>query len=362
MGFVDIVCSPVVALSSAAFCVSFIACSAGAPVTAEGVPIAGGTDAGVVEDEASQRTSTPPSPDDDPPSPAKAELGRLLFFDPILSGDRDVACATCHDPKKGWADALATSIGTGGAATTRNALTILDTAWNGRTATTARPDPRQAPMFWDNRMRSLEEQARGPIVTENEMRGTTFAEDAIFPELVARLGEIPEYVTKFEAAFGSPAIDDKRIVQALATFERTLVTTPSFDRGTNALSAQARRGQAAFRGSGCEACHSGKSFSDYALHRFERGAEAVRTPSLRNVMRTAPYMHDGRARTLDAVFEIYRTVDRAADPRLRGVRVPDAAGREDIAAFLQALSDGDVDRSVPDAVPSGLTPGGEARP
>lgn len=361
MGFVDFVCSPVVALSSAAFCVSFIACSAGAPVTAETVTLAGGTDAGAVEDQASQRSETVPSPDDDPPSLAKAELGRLLFFDPILSGDRDIACSTCHDPKKGWADGIATSIGTGNAATTRNALTILDTAWNGRTATTARPDPKQAPMFWDNRVRSLEEQARGPITTENEMRGVSFTAETIFPELVARLGEIPEYVAKFEAAFGSAAIDETRIVQAIATFERTLVTAPTFDRGANALSAQARRGQTAFRGSGCEACHGGKSFSDYALHRFERGSEAIRTPSLRNVMRTAPYMHDGRAQTLDEVFEIYRTVDRAADPKLRGVRVPDAQGRADIAAFLQALSDGNVDRAAPESVPSGLVPGGAPR-
>lgn len=355
MGIVESMCSPVVVLASAAFCLSFAACSVATPTTAETASLAGRSDAGAEDEEqtAPQR-ETPPSPEDDPnpPSPAKAELGRLLFFDPILSGDRDVACATCHDPRKGWSDGLATSVGTGGAATTRNALTILDTAWNGRTVTNPRPDPAQAPMFWDNRTRSLENQARGPIRAENEMRGSAFTEDAIFPELVARLEAIPEYATRFEAAFGSSGIDEARIVSAIATFERTLVTTPSFDR--NVLSMQARRGQAAFRGSGCEACHSGRSFSDYALHRFERGGEAFRTPSLRNVTRTAPYMHDGCASTLDEVFEIYRRVDRDADPRLRGVRVPDAAGRADIAAFLRALSDGDVDRTAPESVPSGL--------
>lgn len=360
MGFVDFVCSPVIALASAAFCFSFAACNIAAPTTAEtaspaGRPDAGGSD----EEQAAPPREAPPDPPGGPPSPAKAELGRLLFWDPILSGDRDVACATCHDPAKGYSDALATSVGTGGAATTRNALTILDTAWNGRTVANPRPDPTQAPMFWDNRTRSLEDQARGPIRAENEMRGSAFTDVAIFPELVTRLEAIPDYVTRFESAFGSSGIDEDRIVKAIATFERTLVTTNSLER--SALSAQARRGQAAFRGSGCEACHSGGSFSDYALHRFERGASAFRTPSLRNVTRTAPYMHDGRAQTLDEVFEIYRTVDREADPRLRGVRVPDAAGRADIVAFLRALSGGDFDRTVPEAVPSGLTPGG-ARP
>ncbi|MBS2013170.1 MAG: cytochrome C peroxidase [Deltaproteobacteria bacterium] len=357
MGFVDVVFSPMVAFASAAFLVTFAACSA-STTTRETPTTADAPDASAAS-EASRVPEAPPSPEDDPPSTAKIELGRSLFWDPILSGDRDVACATCHDPRRGWSDGLATSVGTGGAATARNALTILDTAWNGRTVARPRPDPKEAPMFWDNRVKSLEEQAKGPILAENEMRGASFTEEAIFPELVTRLEAIPGYVTRFEAAFGAGGIDETRIVQAIATFERTLVTTSSFDRGT--LSAQALRGQAAFRASGCAGCHSGASFSDYALHRFERGGEAFRTPSLRNVTKTAPYMHDGRAETLEDVFDVYRRVDREADARLRAVRVPDAVGRADIAAFLRGLSDGEHESVVPDAVPSGLVPGGAPR-
>jgi len=98
--------------------------------------------------------------------------------------------------------------------------------------------------------------------------------------------------------------------------------------------------------------------SDFALHRFTPGGEAIRTPSLRNVLRTAPYMHDGRAATLDAVFDIYRRVNRRADPLFDDLRAPDRGDAAEIEAFFQSTSDGDFDRSIPESVPSGLPVGG----
>jgi len=303
-----------------------------------------------------------PYPADNSPSPAKVELGRLLFWDPILSGDRDVACASCHDPAFGYSDGRALSIGTGGQPAARGALTVLDAAWNGWTASTPRPDASQAPMFWDNRARSLEEQARGPISNEAEMRGAAFDERAIFPELVRRLTSIPEYVERFEAAFGSPTIDDRAIVRAIATFERTLVTVPSYERwlagDESAISDAAKRGVETFRRVGCSRCHSGPMLSDFTLHKLTRGGEAIRTPSLRNVIRTAPYMHDGRAANFDAVFDVYRRVDERADPLFRDLRVPDRGDRDEVIAFLQSASDGDFDRTIPTRVPSALPVGG----
>jgi cytochrome c peroxidase len=182
---------------------------------------------------------------------------------------------------------------------------------------------------------------------------------------VRRLTEIPEYVDRFEAAFGSRTIDDTAVVRAIATFERTLVTVPSYQRwlagDASAISTAAKNGVETFRRIGCSRCHSGPMLSDFSLHRFTRGGEAIRTPSLRNVTHTAPYMHDGRAATIDAVFDIYRRVDEGADPNFRDLRVPDRGDRGDVIAFLQSASDGDFDRSIPASVPSGLPVGGARR-
>lgn len=312
-------------------------------------------------------------PADNPTSPAKVDLGRQLFWDPILSGDRSVACATCHDPAFAYADGRPLSFGVGGP-TTRSSMTILDTAFNGLAGNRA-VDPTQAPMFWDSRVRSLEEQARGPIKAAGEMRGTAIEEALIFPELVTRLQAIPEYVGRFEASFGADAITETSIVQALAAFERTLVDQGSsydrFARGDRtALSAAQQRGMAIFDRGGCPACHSGPMFSDFRIHRLGvpdlpgaardqgAGGGGFRTASLRNITRTAPYMHDGVFRDLEQVFGFYARVDRRLDPALANLRAPAPFEAADVKAFLGALGDGTFDTTVPTSVPSGLTPGG----
>jgi cytochrome c peroxidase len=217
-----------------------------------------------------------PSPVGNPTNPAKVELGRLLFWDPILSGNRDVACSSCHDPAFGYSDGRAVSLGTAGNHTKRGALTVLDAAWNGWTALTPKPDAAQAPMFWDNRARSLEAQARGPIVSDVEMLGSRFSEATIFPELVRRLTAIPEYVVRFKEAFAEEPISETTILAAIACFERGIVTVPSYERwlagDETAISASAKRGVTQFRDNGCSRCHSGPMLSDFELHRFPRSA------------------------------------------------------------------------------------------
>nr|MBA3463157.1 cytochrome-c peroxidase [Deltaproteobacteria bacterium] len=149
-----------------------------------------------------------PDPANNPRTPAKIALGRLLFWDPVLSGDRDVACATCHDPAFGYADPRASSTTVGG----RNSMTVLNAAWNGAVAGHTQPDCEQAPMFWDNRARSLEQQARGPLMAADEMMGDRYTAATILPELIARLQAIPDYVARFEAVYGAGQINETTIL------------------------------------------------------------------------------------------------------------------------------------------------------
>jgi cytochrome c peroxidase len=325
-----------------------------------------------------------PSPANNPGTEAKVELGRLLFWDPILSGEGDVACATCHHPSTGYTDGRALSIGVGGRGfgpgrqpsaplhqTNRSSMTVLDTAFNGLTASGA-TDPLEAPMFWDSRARSLEQQARGPITALDEMRGPSFDEKQIFPVVVARLEAIPDYASRFASTYG--AITDTAIVQAIAAFERTLIDhDSSYDRwargDASGMTAAQLRGLSTFNDNGCARCHSGPMFSDYKVHRL--GVPGVpggatdpgvgggfRTASLRNVTRTAPYMHDGAFATLDQVFQFYNRVNERLDPLLDDLRAPQRGDAADVKAFFEAISDGTFDATIPSSVPSGLVPGG----
>jgi cytochrome c peroxidase len=354
---------------------------------------------------------------------AVEELGRLLFWDPILSGERDIACVSCHRPDFAYADGRALSLGAGSTGlgpertdTTggvipvarRNSPTILNVGFNGLDdnrrrrqifdGTVASVDQTNAPMFWDNRVRSLELQALEPLKALEEMRGTAYPEDAALDTMVARLEEIPEYVALFERAFGAPAsVTPPRIGAAIAAFERTLTAMNSpvarYRSGdTSALTAAQRRGMEEFDDAGCDQCHDGAMFSDFDLH-AEGVAEhplldvadagdgrfRFRTPTLRNIALTAPYMHNGTLETLEDVLVFYDNgrslnpnVSNAGrrqrrlqgdgparlDRRFRGVDDMNERERADIVAFLEALTDPDFDRTIPARVPSGLTPGG----
>jgi parallel beta-helix repeat protein len=309
----------------------------------------------------------------------RVELGRLLFFDPVLSGGDDIACATCHHPDLGFTDGRRLAMGRGGhglgpsrrggAVVRRGAPTIWNAAYNHR-------------QFWDGRAADLEEQARGPILSEVEM--------AEAPErLVSQLTGIPEYVLRFEAAFGpGRAVTLDHVVQALAAFERTLVSRESaFDRWTRgdrgALTPAQVRGFNLFRSgkARCFECHGPPTFAnpDFKVigvppvegdapdgGRGEiTGAEAYRgafkVPTLRNVALTAPYMHNGRFDTLPDVLDFY---SRGGGPGL-GVPTPNlddkirtfplgGQERDDLVEFLHALTDESRRPALPDRVPSGL--------
>jgi cytochrome c peroxidase len=336
------------------------------------------------------------APLSNPGTPAKIALGRLLFFDPILSASRDVSCATCHHPGWAWADGRPTPIGTGGTGLgpdrvptdaaaipllRRNTPSLLNVGFNGVVAgSTGNTVP--APMFWDSRVEGLEAQAIVPLQTPGEMCGTECNGPKALTETLTRIRSIPAYCDAFGTAFGSTdgdAISAEHLAQALAAFERTLVTPPTpVDRflsgDTQALSPLQQDGLRVFQSAGCLHCHGGPLFSDFKLHALgvpdhgPGGQQPFRTPTLRNLGHTAPYMHDGSLRTIRDVLEFYddlaeavsETLDGGApgggaplDPLLRHLDLkPDDFPA--LEAFLEALTSKDFDRSIPSTVPSGL--------
>ncbi len=337
-----------------------------------------------------------PDPVDNPITPAKIALGRLLFFDPVLSATKDVACATCHHPAFGWADGRSTPIGVDGAGPgparvfrttsnrpllTRNTPSIVNAAFNGLLSGTAL-DPAKSPMFWDARVAGLETQAFVPLRSHEEMRGDVCAEADAVARAVGAVGSIAEYRERFAVAFGRPAagaVTAETLAKAIAAFERSLVAphTPfdRFQRGeTAALDVEAQRGLKVFRDAGCILCHGGPMFSDFKLHFIgvidatAGGGGAVRTPTLRHLPRTAPYMHDGSLRSLGDVFNFYEQLgdrvsetldggDKSApiplDPLLQQIDLA-PENFPALEAFLRALNDDGYDRTVPTQVPSGL--------
>lgn len=324
------------------------------------------------------------------------QLGRALFWDPVLSGDRDTACATCHLPEFGYADGRARSVGTGGVGSgptrvagavgqvPRNAQTVLNTRFNGITEFGV-VEPENAPMFWDNRTRSLAAQALEPILSREELRGDSFSEDEILDEVVARLEANADYVQMFDEAFGSTTITPERLGQALAEFQSTLIANNApFDRwmrgDATAMTPQQLNGMNIFAETGCAECHSGPMFSDFETHVLGvpeapglavpdagDGRFGFRTPSLRQLAFTAPYFHGGQDQQLDDVIDFYdnpngsdnpNVAANQLDPAFRGLPNINNAESNAIEAFLDALNDADFDRSRPASVPSGLPVGG----
>ncbi|WP_338868644.1 cytochrome c peroxidase [Spirosoma sp. SC4-14] len=334
-----------------------------------------------------------------------ALLGQALFWDPILSGDKDVACATCHHPNNAYTDGLDLPLGTNAVGygqnrrflkpndvpvTKRNTQTILNVAYNGMDIS-GNYVASTAPMFWDSRTKSLEKQLIGPLTTFEEMRGHAYTETITLDSLVARLTKNTEYRQLFQTVFGSDqAITATTIGIAIATFERTLVAMNSpYDRyqkgDKKALTDQQIQGMLIFKDEGCPICHSGPMFSDYKLHVMSvpdntrlassdagaDGSYAFRTPSLRNVGLTAPYMHSGVFQTLKQVLKFYDDIGEplSQNPHVR-VQQLDAniqriallpADQENLISFLNALSDSGFDKYIPTRVPSGLNPGGNIR-
>jgi len=339
------------------------------------------------------------APPDNPLSSEKVALGKLLFWDPILSGRKDVACASCHHPRFGYADNRDVSIGVNGVGlgedrrfaspneipfVKRNSQTLLNVAFNGIDKAD-RYDPAAAPMFWDMRVASLETQSLEPIKAFEEMRGDAYEEGKAVDSVVARLNALQEYRALFAKAFGGAnPVTAGNLGKALATFERTLLANNSpFDRymrgDRTAMTAAQIAGMQRFESTGCTNCHNGPMFSDYKPHVLgvpdnEKRAEsdsgikdmpyAFRTASLRNLAFTGPYMHNGVFQTLGEVVRFYRrsprnpnVARREVDPFVRQLRRPGRAADE-LIEFLTALNDESFDKTIPARVPSGLSPGG----
>lgn len=247
-----------------------------------------------------------------PPDSLKVQLGQKLFFDPILSGSDGKSCASCHMPQKAFADSLQYSLGEEGAAF-RNTPPLFNLAWADKG------------LFWDGGASSLEKQVFGSFESAVEMHQS-------LPFLIHELQEHQMYPALFEEAFGSDSITTWHLAKALAQFERSLVSAKApYDRylqGTCDMGNEAIRGEVLVK-KHCGGCHSGVFFTDYAFHnngldsmwddesqfflvsgRFRISKDsgdmgAYKTPSLRNLAFTAPYMHDGRFSTIDEVLDHY---------------------------------------------------------
>ncbi|KXK15384.1 MAG: hypothetical protein UZ14_CFX002000404 [Chloroflexi bacterium OLB14] len=296
----------------------------------------------------------------------KVELGRLLFFDPILSLNNDMSCASCHNPGLGFADGLPQAVGADGVVLQRSAMSLWNVAYNTN-------------FFWDGRASTLEEQTETPLTNKDEMASSP-------EEIEAELKDIPEYVTLFEKAFGSSdAVTYANVQNALAAFERSLITNNSpFDKyatgDVDALTAEQRRGLALFRSAAtrCFECHAAPTFSDDSFsvtgvpdlpnQEHDSGRMQVestsldgafRAPTLRNIALTAPYMHNGVFSTLEEVVDFYAK-GGGRDDGVQNVDIH-VAGFElneqekaDLVAFMYALTDESNLPEIPASVPSGL--------
>jgi len=286
-----------------------------------------------------------PWPTDNPYSAARVELGRYLFFDPRFSANGTVSCATCHPPAHAFAGGDPPPVGVTGRPLLRRAPTLINRAYG-------------KSQFYDGRAATLEDQIAGPVTNPDEM-GTT--KDAA----TAAVSKIAGYASLFERAFGDAKVTYDRIVMALASFERTILSGNSpYDRFLNgdkqALSAQAKRGLQIFERTGeCSECHSGFNFTnekfaslgiDPAVHAPDLGLAVItgkrhddgkfKVPALREVARTGPYMHDRRLKTLDDVLEFYRKGGQPG-PYLDSRIAPfflDAPAKAELLAFLESLS------------------------
>ncbi len=296
-----------------------------------------------------------PIPPDNPPTAETIALGRHLYYDPALSSDGTVSCASCHAPQFGFADNRPFSAGVGGKLGGRHAPTVINSAYN----------PLQ---FWDGRAPSLEKQAEGPIANPVEMAHS-------LDGVVGRLQRDPKYVALFREAWGTDQITIDLVTKSIASFERTVLSGDSpFDRyyyghDKKALSPSAQRGLKIFMATkkgNCATCHTiGKDyalFTDNKFHNIGIGADmtgkfadigrcgetkneddmgAFKTPTLRDIAQMAPYMHDGSLSTLKDVVDHYiggGNSNPHLDKQIHSLDFLTFDERDDLKAFLESLT------------------------
>jgi|SRR5215510_973750 len=287
-------------------------------------------------------------PEDNPLTEEKVALGKQLYFDKRLSIDNTVACASCHNPRFGFTDGKPVSTGIKGQKGGRSAPTTINRAFSKE-------------QFWDGRAASLEDQAKGPIANPIEMGFT--------PEgVVKRLRGIKGYGDQFQKVFGTADFTIDHVAKAIAAYERTILSGNSpFDKyqagDKTALSEAAQRGLALFNGkANCFRCHTGFNFTDegfrnigvgwdsgkkeftdtahYQVTKKEGDKGAFKTPTLRNIAQTAPYMHDGSKKTLEDVVEYYGR-GGTPNPYLAAEVKPlnlTVSEKKDLVAFLRSLT------------------------
>ncbi|MGI9414347.1 MAG: cytochrome-c peroxidase [Hyphomicrobiales bacterium] len=298
-----------------------------------------------------RRPTEIPFPQTAPYSLHIATLGKMLFYDPRLSGAQNMNCASCHNPSFGYETPVPTAIGAANVPLGRHAPTLLNHAWTPR-------------FFWDGRAASLEEQAAGPITASVEMNGK-------FPEIIARLKDIDEYRKWFERLFPDKGISRETILKAIATYERTVVSgVAPFDRWVegdeDAMTDEAKRGFELFVGkAGCSECHSGWNFTDSDFHDIGLATEdigraqyepqnalarhAFKTPGLRNLTYRAPFMHNGSLSDLEAVIAHYESggIERPSlAPSMPSFELTDGE-RADLLAFMRSLTAEKADTPIP---------------
>ena len=310
-------------------------------------------------------------------SPQQIDLGRFLFFDPVLSGDQSLSCASCHHPKLGFADGLKRSIGVNGQENLRAAPSL----WNMAFLTH---------FFWDAKATSLEEQMQGPLFSPVEMAST--------PQLLLqRLNDNPEYRRLFAEAFPEqPVVTLDQLYLTLAAFQTSLISLNSaYDRyahgDPNALDAKELEGFNVFRSfiARCSECHTPPLFTNQQVavigvpepdgRPFDPGAAlpsnnpdwrgGFKVPSLRNIAQTAPYMHSGTFDNLRDAAEFYTKGRGHALPEEEKARVqlhwhiwePKLAEHEldRLVDFMATLTDESFTPAIPEQVPSGLAPTGK---
>jgi cytochrome c peroxidase len=285
-------------------------------------------------------------PEDNPMTPEKIELGRTLFFDKRLSQNDTISCANCHIPSLAFTDGQAVSSG-------------IHHLQGGRSAPTAINRAFSKGQFWDGRAATLEEQSVGPFGASVEHGFVTY------DDMLAKMNKIEGYKAQFKKVFGTGITMDG-VGKAVATFQRTLLSGNSpFDRyekakDDKAISDSARRGLALFRGKArCGVCHNGFNFTDERFHNLGVGWDtatpdvgryivtkeqkeigAFKTPTLREIARTAPYMHDGRFASLEEVVEFYNQggiKNPFLDPSVMPLRLTKEE-KKDLVAFMNTLN------------------------
>jgi len=284
-------------------------------------------------------------PKDNPYTPEKRELGRLLYYDKRLSADGTVSCASCHAPEFAFTDSKAVSSGMKGQKGGRSSPTIFNRAFS-------------LAQFWDGRAKSLEEQAAGPMANPIEMGNTH--------EVVTKtLNAIPGYRVRFKQVFGREEVGIDEVTKAIATYERTVLSGNSpYDRfkagNKKAMSlGQVRGMDVYFNKAKCDQCHEGINLTTNAYHNLGVGMDktspdegrfivtknladwgAFKTPTLREIARTAPYMHDGSLATLEEVVDFYDkggTPNKNLDERMKPLKLSDT-DKKDLVEFLKALN------------------------